>query len=141
MPEISFCKNTMSWQNIFILMADYKLSSSFSKNRKNNSQKTPQFILFILTHFHQKINYFIPLKESCCLHILLFPFPYLSPIFILQLHDNPYFTRLKKKIIPKKNKKRRGHFLTIRKIITKRPDVCVNTLCSKTPWNLHKHWI
>lgn len=32
----------LSWQNIFILMADYKLSSSSSKNPKNNPKKTPK---------------------------------------------------------------------------------------------------
>ena len=116
-------------------MADYKLSSSFSKNRKNNSQKTPQFILFILTHFHQKINYFIPLKDSCCLHILLFLFPYPSPIFILQPPEKSYFTRLWKKKNPKKNKKEEDClFILIRKIIRKRPDGCVNTPYHK-PYN------
>ena len=40
MPKTSFCKNTMSWQNIFILMADYKLSSSSSKKSKKSKKKT-----------------------------------------------------------------------------------------------------
>ena len=108
MPKISFCKNTMSWQNIFILMADYKLSSSFSKNRKNNSQKTPQFILFILTHFHQKINYFIPLKESCCPRILLFLFLHFSPYFYPSNTQNPSsYKNLKEKQLKKEPKKKR----------------------------------
>lgn len=97
----------MSWQNIFILMADYKLSSSFSKNRKNNSKKTPQFILFILTHFHQKINYFIPLKKSCCPHILLFLFsPFLlHPSLFTKCRKAPVYKDLKEKINIKKVKK------------------------------------
>ena len=100
----------MSWQNIFILMADYKLSSSFSKNRKNNSKKTPQFILFILTHFHQKINYFIPLKKSCCPHILLFLFsPFLlHPSLFTKCRKAPFYKALIEKIKHKKGEKRRG---------------------------------
>ena len=48
MPKTSFCKNTMSWQNIFILMADYKLSSSSSKK-----QKTTALYLYRSIHFNQ----------------------------------------------------------------------------------------
>lgn len=86
----------LSWQNIFILMADYKLSSSSSKNQKNNSKKI------------SKIPPLHPLKKSCCPHILLFLFPYLSPIFILPEHPiTPILQGFIKKQPQKGQKKKR----------------------------------
>ena len=101
-PKTSFCKNTMSWQNIFILMANYKLSSSFSKTKKITLKKYPK-----IPHLH-------PIKKSCCPHILLFLFPYFSPIFILQSPETPILQGFKRKQ-PQKGQKRRGHFYTNKK--------------------------
>ena len=63
---LSAMTSLLSWQNIFILMADYKLSSSSSKNSKNNPKKTPK----IPPSPSSK-------KSPAALHILLF----LSHIF------------------------------------------------------------
>ena len=66
-------------------------------------EKTPNPILFILTHFHQKINRFS--SEKSCPHILLFPFPYLSPYLYSSTTQKLHIYKALKKIIPKKNKK------------------------------------
>ena len=85
---------TLFMQNKFLLVANY----IFCSPPLHINKKTLKPILFILTHFHQKINYFIPLKESCCLHILLFLFPYLSPCIYPSKHPkSPILQGFKRK--------------------------------------------
>jgi len=80
-------------------MADYKLSSSFSKTKKITLKK------------YQKIPPLHPLKKSCCPHILLFLFPYFSPILFLQnTRKLPIYNALKEKQPQKRTKKKRTVF-------------------------------
>lgn len=68
-------------------------------------EKTPNPILFILTHFHQKINRFS--SEKSCPHILLFLFPYPSPYFYPSNTQNPPFYKPLKEKEPKKGQKKK----------------------------------
>ena len=69
----------------------------------------------ILPHFHQKINYFIPLKSPAALTFS----SSLSLIFLLYLlfqnPQNPPFYKALKENNPKKDKKRKGHLHTNKK--------------------------
>ena len=103
-------------------MADYKLSSSSSKNQKTTQKniKNPS------PPFSEKNPATLTFSSSFS-HIFL-------PVFILQTTQNPPCYKALKEKQPQKGQKRRGHFHTIRKIIRKRPDVCVNTPYHK-PYN------
>ena len=92
---------TLFMQNKFLLVANY----IFCSPPLHINKKTLKPILFILTHFHQKINYFIPLKKSCCPHILLFLFHYPSPYFYPSNTQNPSFYKALKEKEPKKEQK------------------------------------
>lgn len=87
----------LSWQNIFILMANYKLSSSSSKTTKNNPKKIPK-------NPSSEQTPAAPTSSSSFSHIFLL-------YLFFQPPENSHFTRLEKKKNPKKDKKRRGGYL------------------------------
>lgn len=97
------------WCTYFVLDSN-KLSSSFSKSRKNNFKKHHNLSSSFL-HISIKKSTISSSKKSCCPHILLFPFPYFSPIFILPTTRKlPCYKALKEKQPQKGQKKKRTVF-------------------------------
>jgi len=95
----------MSWQNIFILMANYKLSSSSSKPSKKEPKKTPKIP---------------PLKGVLLPPHSPLPFPtFFSYIYSSNHPKTPYLQCFERKRTQKRTKKEEDICILIRKLSQK----------------------